>query len=259
MVLLAATSACSGRSERDAAGDDLVADEGDDDDDTSGIEVEDPVDGDIDQSLDSCSSIHATIRDFSLAHPDFETYENDFATPGIVKPNLDADRKPIYAHSGATSQTTSRADFEQWYHDIKGVNQRFEIELVLKRVGTNVCSFSDSTFFPIDGLGFGSEGLVASDGLEHNFLFTTEIHTSFVYRTGQVFTFVGDDDLWMFIDGKLAIDLGGLHPALEQSVNLDDLGLEVGKTYGMEIFHAERHTTDSNFRIDTNIEFIPPE
>jgi hypothetical protein len=41
-----------------------VADEEDDDDDTSGIDVEDPVDGDINQSLDSCSSIHATIHDF---------------------------------------------------------------------------------------------------------------------------------------------------------------------------------------------------
>ena len=62
-----------------------------------------------------------------------------------------------------------------------------------------------------------------------------------------------DDDLWMFVDGKLAMDLGGLHIAVDGEVNLDDLGLEPNKTYTMDIFHAERHTFDSNFRITTSI------
>jgi fibro-slime domain-containing protein len=206
-----------------------------------------------------CPTIRATIRDFSKSHPDFEKFSGSTATTGLVQSQLDADRKPIYANAGATSQTSSKDNFDQWYRDVPGTNQTFEISLVMMSVGPNACSFHESTFFPIDGKGFGSEGLKGSDGNEHNFLFTTEIHTSFVYRPGQVFTFVGDDDLWMFIDGTLRIDLGGLHPALESSVSLDSLGLTDGETYAMDIFHAERHTTESNFRVDTNIDFLPPE
>jgi fibro-slime domain-containing protein len=103
---------------------------------------------------------------------------------------------------------------------------------------------------------------MASDGQQHNFFFTTEIHTKFEYKGGEVFTFIGDDDLWLFINDKLAIDLGGLHPAKTGTVNLDakaaELGITKGQTYHMDIFHAERHTTDSNFRIETTIGCLIP-
>jgi len=78
-----------------------------------------------------------------------------------------------------------------------------------------------------------------------------------VYQGGEVFTFKGDDDLWVFINGKLALDLGGLQSSVEQSVNLDAIAAEFGLAkngkYNHEFFHAERHTNQSNFRIDTNI------
>ena len=68
--------------------------------------------------------------------------------------------------------------------------------------------------------------------------------------------------MWMFINGKLAIDLGGLHPPDTQTINLDaeaaKLGITKGSVYPMDIFHAERHSTGSNFRIDTTIGcFVP--
>ena len=139
---------------------------------------------------------------------------------------------------------------------ISDINQRFEVAFTMKSTAPNVCSYSNSKFFPIDGKGFGDEGLQDENGDLHNFLFTTEIHTKFTYHPGQVFRFIGDDDLWMFIDGKLAIDLGGLHPAAMQEVNLDTLGLDPKVEHRMDIFHAERHTNASTFRIDTDIQFI---
>jgi fibro-slime domain-containing protein len=62
------------------------------------------------------------------------------------------------------------------------------------------------------------------------------------------------------MNGKLAIDLGGLHSALNRTVNLDasaaSLGLVKGNTYPLELFHAERHTTASHFRIDTTLSLV---
>jgi fibro-slime domain-containing protein len=194
----------------------------------------------------------ALIRDFSKTHPDFESFGGDTAFTGLVKAELGGDGKPVYAHPGATAETTGPAEFAQWYNDTLGVNEKFPIVLTLSETSPGVFVYDNRDFFPVDGRGFGDEGN------PHNFHFTTEIHTSFYYKGGEVFTFTGDDDVWVFINRKLAIDLGGLHPVLSQQVNLDTsaslLGISAGNRYDMDIFHAERHTTASNFHIETTID-----
>jgi len=201
--------------------------------------------------------LKATIRDFRVSHPDFQTFSGDAAYKGIVESTLGPDNKPVYAHPGPTPQTTGPAEFAQWYNDVPNVNMAFEIEIPLTEVSPGQFTYENNSFFPIDDQGWGNEGNA------HNFHFTTEIHTEFTYQGGEVFTFTGDDDLWLFINGKLAIDLGGLHPQLSDSVDLDAnagyLGIQLGGTYAMDIFHAERRTSQSNFRIDTSIKcFVIP-
>ena len=119
-----------------------------------------------------------------------------------------------------------------------------------------VFTFESQEFFPLDGQGWGNEGF----NPDHNFAFTTEVHTTFQYNGGETFSFSGDDDVWVFINGKLAIDLGGLHPVQMDQVSLDAaadmLGITKGKVYSLDLFHAERHSTASNFRIDTNLQFV---
>jgi len=148
-----------------------------------------------------------------------------------------------------TSEITSATSFADWYHSTEGVNVEIPGSLPLD-AGT----FDSKEFFPIDGQGFGNEGR------EHNFHFTTESHVLFTYQLGQNFSFRGDDDLWIFVDGKLALDLGGLHQPLTGTITFDTLGLSVGQQYTMDIFHAERQTDASNFRVQTNITcFVPDE
>jgi len=207
--------------------------------------------------MEECGNLlDAVVRDFKVEHPDFEKYSGNVAYKGLVKVDLGADQKPVYAAPGPTPQTSGPDNFKQWYNDVPGVNQAIPIQLELTEIMPGVFQYKSDAFFPVDNQGFGNQGF------EHNFAFTTEIHTQFAYNGGEVFTFIGDDDLWMFINGKLAIDLGGLHPPDTQTINLDaeaaNLGMSNGQIYTMDIFHAERHSTGSNFRIDTTIGcFVP--
>jgi len=167
------------------------------------------------------------------------------------------------AASSVGGALTNAENFKQWYRDVPGVNMSkpLSIELV-RNAGTNVYTFNDKTdtkysalggFFPINGDLLGNSG---GSTPNQNFHFTYELETEFIYEKGkgQVFTFTGDDDVWVFVDGKLVIDIGGVHSAVSQSIDLDRLTwLNDGQSYKLKFFFTERHRTQSNFRIDTTM------
>jgi fibro-slime domain-containing protein len=171
---------------------------------------------------------------------------------GDTMGSLDADKDKL--------GFTNNGNFDKWYRDIPGINMSTVISLTLERQVDGTYVFDDKEdpfyqtvggFFPIDNQLFGN----SVGNSDHNFHFTTEINARFRFdaSAGQVFRFVGDDDVWVFINGQLVIDLSGTHNALEQFVDLSRLGLADGDEYTLDIFHAERQTKSSNFAFQTNI------
>ncbi len=219
-----------------------------------------------------------TLRDFTIAHPDMQTFPNTY---NKVLPTLGSDGRtrldPDYYNAtlGTAQQSVhSHESFSQWYRDVPGVNISVPYSITLEPHPTkpNVFFFAremQSTgehqwFFPLDDMpGACFNDLQTVETGTHNFYFTYELRSEFAFTPRDSrsydleFAFSGDDDVWVFINGQLAVDLGGVHEQLSGGVNLDDnaeaLGLVEGQTYELLLFFAERHTVQSNFRIETTL------
>lgn len=238
-------------------------------------------------------TLRAKVRDFRddpgavNKHPDF--HNEDFqacgggANPGFLQNAISTadaanaqfagdNRGPVLLHLNHPASDrpcyTSLERFRDWYDDVPGVNRSFYYDLVLTRNPNGTYTYNNDAFFPLDDGEAWRKFDPADDpdpfGMRtftetHNYGFTLEIHTSFTYIAGQgqVFDFRGDDDTWVYINGRLAIDLGGLRSATAGTVNLDAqaaaLGLVNGQSYPMDVFFAERYAYGSHFRISTTL------
>lgn len=92
----------------------------------------------------------------------------------------------------------------------------------------------------------------------HNYSFTMMGYTKFKYNAGEVFEITGDDDIWVFVDGKLVADLGGTHPPAQARVDFFQVANARGgwtnkSEHTLHFFVAERQGNASNLKIRTTL------
>lgn len=122
-------------------------------------------------------------------------------------------------------------------------------------------------FYPLEGLGYEQNDLLENtsftDSKHRNGGFTLRGESQFVYNEGAnlYFTFTGDDDVYMYINGVLALDLGGAHGRNTKTVKLDSLDkdtykLKDGEVATFTFFYMERCSDASTFGIETNMKLV---
>jgi fibro-slime domain-containing protein len=234
-------------------------------------------------------NLAVTFRDFisfpingATRHVDFEsnTYgAADTHTPGLAQTKLDTDGKPVLTGKCSNSdpadwtnaticpwqqQMSVQTNFYQWYRNTANVNIALASALLMPKQANGSYVFDSALtgingggLYPLDGKGWIAAGkettALGDDNMQHDFGFTTEIRYFFQYNGGEVLDFTGDDDVWVYLNRTLALDLGGLHQKEAASFTVDSLATTLGITrgglYEIALFHAERHTTSSNFKL----------
>jgi fibro-slime domain-containing protein len=210
-------------------------------------------------SFAASTTLTGTVRDFTpgalvpgSSNPDFQAGIGGLQT-GMVASTLTGNA-PTPLAFGAPYYVQSAASFAEWF-GAAAPSKQLSITLNETAPGSGIYSYANNAFFPING-----ELLDNYGNTNRNYHFTYQIAATFGYKpnTGQTFTFTGDDDVWVFFDKKLGIDLGGVHGATTASVNMDTLlaGYSAGN-YSFDFYFAERHTSESNLMIQTSLQLVP--
>src|ERR1700722_6746278 len=157
-----------------------------------------------------------------VGHPDFQSYGCGVTT-GLVQSTLGSNGLPAFGPNGSSCLTSS-ASFAQGYQTTPGINVYVPGVLTLTNIGSNTYQYSSTQFYPIDGQGFNAAGfqgdLDCSGSGPHNFSFTTHLEFSGQFTSNsQSLTLTGNDDIWVFINGRLVIDLGGVHGSSTGSIS----------------------------------------
>jgi fibro-slime domain-containing protein len=149
----------------------------------------------------------------------------------------------------ASGGITSAETFGEWFRPVMEKNMGLLHSITLVDDGTGVYTYIDDEFHPIDGRGLENEGQ------PHNHFFTYHIAADFTYQVcgNQFIEFDGADDAWIFVNGQLVMDRGGVLPGVSQIIEMDRLGLEDKGLYQVHFYYAQRQAVTAAFHLRTNI------
>lgn len=224
-------------------------------------------------------------------------YAHDVAY-GLVKDTLGADGYPVPAFTNTNDADGTIAagidktswyvtghdpvlptdNFYRWFHNTNK-SQRVDGRKVTFTTndGGHTYIYGNKGVFPIDDFDFSADDPTTIKYNGTNFHYTA--HLQFALRVKadgtEIFKFEGDDDVWVFLNNKLILDIGGLHEMLtgyftinsdntittytqdklssdemtKRTYSLSDFGIKKGDIVNLDFFYAERSTTESNMRI----------
>ena len=231
------------------------------------------------------------VRDFRKhhqpgGHPDFgkNPAAGDTHSMGNVADTLDADGRPVFTGAGrvVASQWTDSAgraihpslydaskgdvagvwgaaddgaiqsanSFRQWFRDVPGMNTSGVMGIDFEYDDSISAWVYDEDKLP-------SNKAVIGGGGNSNYEYSYALDAKLIYHAGDgdYIEISGMDDCWVFIDGKLVADLGGVNNLQEQVIHLDRLGLADAQSYDLKIFLTERIKQRERMRIVIGAEF----
>lgn len=197
------------------------------------------------------------------------TYNHGNITTGLVTGLFDDYKTVLWkvAQPGFfTDDNLGKNEGKQKYTDYKLVFSKTGNNYKLTRVkqpGDNNffnCSEDGSEFFPLKNPIDDQR-----QGGKYYFGMRYDIEFKLGDYVGPLnYKFTGDDDLWVLLDGKVVIDVGGIHDAIEKSTDLwEDLGFKDGarpstyeeknKTHRITVLYMERGAFKSNCKMNFTI------
>lgn len=206
------------------------------------------------QTADACVDLYDLSAREALKQRQFEWYRCDYYNlagieAGIVDYALDETGIPVAVGGTAlTNRGVKGENFDRWWNEVEGKSTRHADNLVLN-YDENGFYYENEDFHPVE-----SE------------LFTMEMAVKLVpVKDGRErFKIAADDDTWVYVDGRLVLDMGGVHEATEAEFTINEAGeisaateyedfvysgVTVGETAEVKIFHANRNSGESVFKV----------
>lgn len=218
------------------------------------VNVKDPVH--VDEYYQT-TEVPIIVRDFigydrpvdpsltAYKHPDFDNRPHSTGILlGLLEETLDKDKKPVFNDNIDPRKLyiESKETFAQWFRTIEGVNKEVRKTITFESINdSSEYEFIDEWFLPINGEGFG-DFFDENDPRNYNFTVEATFYLLCKENTPIVFTCSSDDDLWLFVNNKLALNLGGLHSfeRITETINPEDFNAKPGDYMEIKVFKAER-------------------
>ncbi|MGL1904081.1 MAG: fibro-slime domain-containing protein [Fibrobacterales bacterium] len=173
----------------------------------------------------------------------------DMLRQGMVGDKL-IDGRPTYK-----KDLWNNKNIAQWWSE-DYANSSTIVKIPFAKAGEATYSYNDTDFFPLD------VGDAQEQDPDINYYFTGHMQWEFIYdgQKGQFFSISTNDDGFVYLNGNLVLDIGGVHTPIEDNFILDEeldkLGIAEGETITIDIFFAERQKMGSELRIQFSMPCI---